>query len=126
MKRCVKIIISITFYSKKVSELSVLVGTNNLVDKKAYIIKVDYFKYHEEFQRKGQKEIDKGYNDIGLVHLFTPLPFNARISRIKLQNTPLKRENLTAVFTGWGITEVHFHNFCCKLIKKYLEKNIAY
>ena len=80
-----------------------MVGTNELDDEEAEKIKVDYMKYHEKHAKKN--------DDIGLVHLSTPLTFNERIKKIKLQNTPLKGENLTAVLTGWGKTEVLFLYF---------------
>ena len=75
-----------------------IAGTNKLDDENAEKIKADYKKFHEEFVIAD--------NDIGLIHLSTPLSFNERINKIQLQNTPVKDGIHTAVLTGWGFTSL--------------------
>ena len=79
-----------------------MVGASRLDDERAVKTKVDYAIYHEYYE--------KWHNDIGLIHLSTPLSFNEKIDKIELQNTTLESEKLTAVLTGWGVTEVIFYS----------------
>lgn len=51
-------------------------------------------------------------NDVALVHLKTPITYNARVKPIKLATNDTDLENKPCTLSGWGTTRVILNLFC--------------
>ena len=91
--------------------LDIIVGANNLHETLTKY-KASHIKVHEKYDRSYPKY------DIALVRVSKPIEYSDKVDKIALQTETLNDNYTSAVFTGWGITEVSFFN---KM--KYVKKN---
>ena len=74
-------------------------GITKLDDKNKIVRNVSHLKIQDMYLATGKAVI----NNIALIYLTEPLPFNNKVHLIPLHNTPFVDENATAVYTTWKL-----------------------
>lgn len=87
-------------YNHNVEELTIVAGTNNLLEGNGVVMDVESYFYHDLY-----KEIKHDYDfDVALIYLSGFFVFGTNINSIQLPSSTFETTSGTAILTGFGMT----------------------